>query len=294
MISYFPCPCVGFSLPPPHSISSSNTKHSQRHSSPNSSMLLDDSYVAKMIFDESNHQISPLVLNQKSPMHKSVSSLQDVTEIRRPTQVSSTPHRHLSGTQSLAYPPQTYDSNRSPFSNHGNDTSHDNMLHNKFPPHTSASLPGHAHEGSIHYHQNQDYRVPFTPSMTNSPNHNPGGQPYHRSSHDAAFPSTHATISVPSHPLGHRNSSPDNLYSPNYRSSYSGSSSRGGGNFSPEPSLGYSPRSRPHSTHSRGTPPPSIDPFQNPRNSRGISYNKDKEMDLAEALLMDQDEGTLV
>lgn len=272
-------------------------------------MLLDDSYVAKMIFDESNHQISPLVLNQKSPMHKSVASLQDVTEIRRPMLISSnvpSSHKHLSGTQSLAYPPQSYDSNRSFDAgnpHHGsNEFHHDNILreHNKFPPQSSSSMPSinpvgsHTPGGGANMYQEQ-YRIPFIPSMSNSPN----STPYHRSSHDSTF-QTHATITVPSHPMGHRNSSPDNLYSPGLRSSFN--SSRGG-NFSPEPSSGYgfqnqlnSPRSRPHSTHSRGTPPPpmgGVDQFQNPRNSRGIGY-KEKEMDLAEALMMDQDEGTLV
>ena len=39
--------------------------------------------------------------------------------------------------------------------------------------------------------------------------------------------------------------------------------------------------------------PPLMESYQNQRNSRGSSY-KDKEMDLQEALMMDQDEGTLV
>ena len=172
-------------------------------------------------------------------------------------------------------------------------------------PHGSATLPANmryepdpvVHRGGGGMQLN-DYRQPFTPGKSSSPN----STPYHRS-HDPggggmAF-QTHAVITIPQHnPMGHRNSSPDTIYSPNVRSSYTSSH----GTFSPEPPVHYnfqnpvgSPRTRPHSTPSaqpRGGTPPMMDPYQNQRNSKGIGY--DKEMDLQEALMMDQDEGTLV
>ena len=289
----------GFSLPPPHAISSTNSKHSSRHSSPNSSMLLDDNMIAKMIFDDSNHQISPLITPPKSPAHRTASSLQDVTEMHKHRPLSPNPistHRHLSTSQSLAYSYQGSsshfsDSNRSYSTNTGLYESPD---YNR-SSHGSATLPVNMRYDDSMLHRTggghlDDYRQPFAPSKSSSPN----GTPYHRP-HESNMPfQTHATITIPQ---AHRNSSPDALYSPNIRSNYAQQSR--GGTFSPEP-YGYqnqvTSRSRPLSTPSaqtRGNTPPLMESYQNQRNSRGSSY-KDKEMDLQEALMMDQDEGTLV
>lgn len=270
-------------------------------------MLLDDGVIAKMIFDESNHNISPLVLSPKSPVHKTASSLQDVTEMHKTRPLSPNPistHRHLSGSQSLAYPspyqhsnsPYFSDSNRSFSTSTGlNADSHEGFFRDyNRSPHGSATMPNMRYEDPMHRAAifQEEYRQPFTPSKSSSPN----GTPYHRSSYDSGVSfQTHATIMIPQHHQpGHRNSSPESFYSPNVRTSR--------GAFSPEPPLSFnyqnqvsSPRTRPHSTHSRGTTPPQMgDSYQSQRNSRGISYNKEKEMDLQEALMMDQDEGTLV
>ncbi len=261
-------------------------------------MLLDDNMIAKMIFDESNHQISSLMSTPKSPMHKNASSLQDVTEIHKPFSPNPvSTHRHLSGSQSLAYTAPSYqapyfsDSNRSISTTTGlyNNDSYRST-------HGSATLPATMrYDDSFHRGNSyqDDYRQPFTPSKSSSPNNTP----YHRTHDPGILFQTHAAITIPQYPpTSHRNSSPDAVYSPNIRNSYS---SRG--TFSPEPPLSFSyqnppagsPRTRPHSAHSRGTTPPQ-ELYQNQRNSRGgISY-KEKEMDLQEALMMDQDEGTLV
>ena len=259
-----------------------------------------------MIFDESNHQISPLVSNQRSPIHKTANMLHDITDIHRP--ISPNPistHRHLTTTQSLSYTPQqgsnSYfsDSNRSISHGSGlyNAESNDSFLRdrNRSPRGSAATLPNMRHDGSMYSHD--DYRQHFTPGMSSSPNSTPS----HHRSHDPSVVQTHATITIPQYSQAHRNSSPDSLFSPsNVRSAYRSSGSA----FSPEPpssSYGYQnqtnlPRQRPHSTHSmqsRGTPPPQGQDFY-PRNPPSVGY-KEKEMDLQEALLMDQeDEGTLV
>ena len=265
-------------------------------------MLLDDNVIAKMIFDESNHQISSLVSTPKSPMHKNASSLQDVTEIHKPFSPNPvSTHRFLSGSHSVAYPSPYQGSNSAYLSDSNRSFSTSTGLYSvdsqesflrdyNRSPHGSATLPVLRYEDPIHRGAlyQDDYRQPFTPNKSSSPN----GTPYHKSHDPGILFQTHAAITIPQHPTGHRNSSPDAVYSPNIRNSFS--SSRG--TFSPEPPLSYSqvglPRTRPNSTHSRGTTPPQ-EPFQNQRNPRGISY-KEKEMDLQEALMMDQDEGTLV
>ena len=234
-----------------------------------------------MIFDDSTHQLSPLVTNQKSPMHKSTSALHDITEIPHP--VSPT-HRHLTGTQSLAYQPypgsNSYimDSNRS----HYSDLNDSFIGEYDCSPRSSVNLT-------------DEFLQHYSPGKSS-----PNALQYGRRSYDHGPYQNHVPIS----PLSkQRQSPPENFYSPSgLRNSYRSSAST----LSPEPYLpgmyGYQQhsnlpnRSRPQSTHSITTPPPTTDPHQNRSNSQpphNIPF-RETEMNLEEALMMDQDEGTLV
>lgn len=277
-----------------------------RHTSPNSGTTVDDSYLAKMIFDDSPQQLSPLVSTQKSPLHKSTSALHDISELPRLPSPSS--HRQLTGTRSLAYPGSTSyltDSNRS-----FNSSYYSDLNDSFYDPSSRASV---ASLGTSRYDESairggnlaDDLLQHYTHEKQSSPNGTPQRMPHGRSSLDGR--SSYYPPTVPTSPYNQPSrSSPESFFSPtNHRSSYRSNS----GAFSPEPippsSYPYhvpsslSMRQRPHSTHSSGTPPPpgSFDyqraSSQPPHSLHNLSF-KEREMDLQEALMMDQDEGTLV
>ena len=243
-----------------------------------------------MIFDDSTHQLSPLVTNQKSTMHKSTSALHDITEIPHP--VSPT-HRPLSGTQSLAYQPypgsNSYimDSNRSYYSDL-NDSFIGEYDHS--PRSSVASLD--YDDSGLKVNLTDEFLQHYSQRKSS-----PNALQYGRRSYDHGPYQNHVPVS----PLSkQRHSPPENFYSPSgLRNSYRSSAST----LSPEPYLpgmyGHSnlpSRSRPQSTHSITTTPPMTDPHQNRSNSQpphNIPF-RETEMNLEEALMMDQDEGTLV
>ncbi|XP_003382747.1 PREDICTED: FERM domain-containing protein 4A-like isoform X2 [Amphimedon queenslandica] len=272
----------GFSLPPPNTTGSS-TRRSVRHTSPsNSTSTVDDSYLAKMIFDDSPQQFSPLITNQKASLHKSTSALHDVTEMPRPSSPPST-HRQLSGSRSAAYhghSPYLPPGDRSHHSSYMSDLN-DSFIgtdQQQRSPRTSVTSfgsgrydPDALRGGSlaaddISHHYSRNKQSSPIHGRLSLDNRSPGGPYYNQ------------------HQL---RSSPELMNSPSHRSSYRSSA----GLFSPEPPhLATGARSRPQSSHSTGTPPPQGIEYHSQRG--GIRNNR--EMDLQEALLMDQDEGTLV
>lgn len=244
-----------------------------------------------MIFDDSSHQFSPLITNQKSSLHKSTSALHDVTEMPRPPSPPSA-HRQLSGSRSLAY--------------HGGNSPYyptsDRSHHSSYLSDLNDSFAG----------TDQQQRSPRTSlASNNSSRYDPdisagvirgGNLPddviHHYSRNKQSSP-IHGRSSIGSSASGYYNqqlrSSPESMFSPSHRASYRSSA----GLFSPEPPhVSASGRSRPQSSHSTGTPPPmqGLDyHHQGGSGQRGtLVQRKDREMDLQEALLMDQDEGTLV
>ena len=274
---------LGFSLPPPNTSGSLSSRRSLRHTSPNSGSAIDDSFLAKMIFDDSS-QFSPLVTaNQKSPLYKSTSALHDVNELPRP--LSPSAHRQLTGTRSFAYPPVTYlsESNRSFNSSYLsdiNDSSYVGSL-DRSPRSSVASLGSNRYDdvGLRGGNLTDDFLQHYTTQ------HNRQSSPVNNVSHGRS--SLDSRISS-HYTQPHMRSSPDSLYSPQHRSSYRSSAVM----FSPEPvppNPYQTSNTMRHSTHSTGTPPPHS--FE-----RGAPHHKmkDREMDLQEALMMDQDEGTLV
>ena len=272
---------LGFSLPPPNTTGSS-IRQSVRHTSPNSTSTVDDSYLAKMIFDDPSQQFSPLITNQKASLHKSTSALHDVTEMPRPPS-PPTAHRQLSGSRSVAYhglslyyPP----SDRSHHSSYMSDLN-DSFIgtdQQQRSPRTSVTSSGSGRydpdalragnlaDDMIHHYSRNKQSSPIHGRLSLD-NRSPGGPYYNQ------------------HQL---RSSPESMNSPSHRSSYRSSA----GLFSPEPPhLTTGARSRPQSSHSSGTPPPQGVDYHS---QRGGGIRNNREMDLQEALLMDQDEGTLV
>lgn len=270
-----------------------------RHTSPSSGNTVDDGYLAKMIFDDTPHQLSPLVTSQNSPLHKSTSALHDITEMPRP--ISPSAHRHITGTRSLAYPPGPYQMDRSFSSSYTSD------FNDSFPQSimTGGSLdrsPRATSSGSRYLDESALRGGNLTDDVLQ--HYSPHGKTSSPGSHGRS--SLDSRGYYPTSGTGNQQvrSSPDSMYSPSHhRSSYRSSA----GLLSPEPMTtahsyplppptNLQARSRPQSSHSTGTPPPSD---RQVRGSAGGMPFKDREMNLQEALLMDQeftdqDEGTLV
>jgi hypothetical protein len=264
----------GFTLPPPLSSTGSlPTRRSNRQSSPNSGSTVDDSFLAKIIFDDpSPHNFSPLVSNsQRSHHHKSTSALHDINELPRP---SSPPiHRQLSSTRSTGFSYYTESSPNKSYNSQLSDLNDSYYLGGSLE---RSPRPSISSTGSSRYEDSGLRMSNLTEDLLHhyTPNRSSG----------------HYVSSQ-------MRSSPESLHTPSSRpnSGYRGST----GVFSPEPLPPNSVsilRQRPQSTHSLGTPPPS-NPYdransQPPHPNMGMFKNR--ELNLEEALLMDQDEGTLV
>lgn len=324
--SRYPSDAAGFPLPPPTSFGLPGARRSLRHSSP-SGMTVDDSYLGKMIFEDSSIQLSPLVSSQRSVLHKSASALHDVSEMPWPRSPASV-HRPLMGTQSQIYPPQsgsflTPENIRS-YSTFSEGESSVLMDYDNSPRASFASLPGsHLDDSALrgsnladeliqHYSRDRQQRSPsYGLRKSSDPNH------HHSSPHALHARSSSPNVSSCSTSLRSSFASAG-PFSPEMATPGSQSFSSFSSTHQSFPS-GLSQRQmRPSSTSAHNTPPPNWGVHNdtafsqripgpsgmsaasgrqtNSTSSRHGSSYLEREMDLQEALLMvdPQDEGTLV
>ena len=298
----------------------SSGRRSMRH--PSSAGAVDDSYLAKIIFNDSNtatSQFSPLLTTQRSPHRKSSSALHDFSELPRPRSPVPPSHRRVSGSQSLGYPSQPASSSSTWKSDRSLNTTY-------YEGDSVVSAPYLEYDNSP-----RSSVASLNTSRLDDPHSRPEdlihqfsrGRPHDSPPPVAGYPQyavarKSSAGSYEASPLSStgRTSSPD-LLSPSVRNSFR--SSRGA---TPEPAmhahhsvpglhtqpLTSSPMlnsrvPRPPSTHSNETTPNwSRPPSQQqrggslpPQPAAGTSRTSAREIDIHEALRMDPtDEGTYV
>ena len=277
---------------------------------PSSAGAVDDSYLAKIIFnDTTTSQFSPLLTTQRSPHRKSSSALHDFSELPRPRSPVPPAHRRVSGTQSLGYPSHapSWKSDRSLNTSYYSEgdsaapylTEYDNSPRSSVASLNTSRLddPAHSRTDELIHQFSRGRAHDSPPPATGYPQYN------------AARKSSAGSYEASPLSSTGRTSSPD-LLSPSIRNSFR--TSRGG---TPEPMTAHhstpglhtsSPMPntrglRPPSTHSNDTTSNwSRPPSQQQRGGSlpppaAGSAKITREIDIHEALRMDPtDEGTYV